>query len=422
MKQILLVEDSTMFGRLTKTKIEAEFDRPVFWAKSLHETAQLLDQAQNNFSLALLDLNLPDAPNGEVIDLVIKRGVTSFVFTSNMSNSVREQVWSKKVADYILKDDPNSLDYIVKAIKRLDTNQDTLILIVDDSKFFRTQIAELLYVQQYRVITAKSGPEALKIILKHPEIKLVITDYNMPEMDGCQLCRNIRTDFPQEDLAVIGCSSEEDKGIGARFIKSGANDFIVKQSFLVEEFYCRVQHCVESIDLYKKIKEASIKDFLTGLYNRRYFFDNGETLFASSRREQISLVCAMVDIDFFKKVNDTYGHDIGDLVIQQVATLMQDRMRATNIVSRFGGEEFCILAVNMSLAETEKIFNDLRQCIEKTPVWFDNHTKQLNVTVSIGICTEKTENLEQMTKVADTFLYTAKESGRNCVRISGKQG
>jgi len=143
-----------------------------------------------------LDLNLPDAPNGEVIDLVIKRGVTSFVFTSNMSNSVREQVWSKKVADYILKDDPNSLDYIVKAIKRLDTNQDTLILIVDDSKFFRTQIAELLYVQQYRVITAKSGPEALKIILKHPEIKLVITDYNMPEMDGCQLCRNIRTDFP----------------------------------------------------------------------------------------------------------------------------------------------------------------------------------------------------------------------------------
>ncbi len=103
----------------------------------------------------------------------------------------------------------------------------------------------------------------------------------------------------------------------------------------MEEFYCRVQHCVESIDLYKKIKEASIKDFLTGLYNRRYFFDNGETLFASSRREQISLVCAMVDIDFFKKVNDTYGHDIGDLVIQQVATLMQDRMRATNIVSRF---------------------------------------------------------------------------------------
>lgn len=421
MEQILLVEDSMMFGKLTKIKLEAEFDRPVYWTKSLSETVELLDLAKNNFSVALLDLNLPDAPNGEVIDLVVKRGITSFVFTSNMSNTVRDQVWSKKVADYILKDDPNSLDYIIAAMKRLDSNQDSLILIVDDSKFYRTQIAELLYVQKFRVITVNNGQDALKALLKYPEIKLIITDFNMPQMDGCQLCRKIRVNFPPERLAIIGISSEDDKSIGARFIKSGANDFIIKQSFLVEEFYSRVNHCVESIDLYKQIKEASIKDFLTGLYNRRYFFDSGETLFASSKREQIHLVCAMVDIDFFKKVNDTYGHDVGDLVIQQVATLLQDRTRATDIVTRFGGEEFCILAVNMNLAETEKIFNDLRMCIENTPVLFDNKTKQLYVTVSIGICTEKTESLEQMTKVADNLLYMAKESGRNCIRLSGKQ-
>lgn len=421
MEQILLVEDNLMFGRLTKIRLEAEFDRPVYWAKNLSETAQLLDLAKNTFSIALLDLNLPDAPNGEVIDLVVKRGITSFVVTSNMSNEVRDQVWSKKVADYILKDDPHSLDYIVAAVKRVATNQDSLILIVDDSKFYRTQIAELLYVQKFSVITAKNGHEAIKTLLKYPETKLVITDFNMPEMDGCLLCKKIRVDFPPEQLAIIGISSETDKSIGARFIKSGANDFIVKQSFLVEEFYCRVNHCIESIDLYKQIKEASIKDFLTGLYNRRYFFDSGETLFASSRREQIHLVCAMVDIDFFKKVNDTYGHDVGDLVIQQVSTLLQDRMRATDIVVRFGGEEFCILAVNMGLAETDKVFNGLRMCIEKTPVLFENNTKQLYVTVSIGICTEKTESLEQMTKVADKFLYIAKESGRNCIRISGAQ-
>lgn len=119
MNQILLVEDNAMFGRIIKATLEAEFDRPVYWVKTLKETFQLLEQANNNFYMALLDFNLPDAPNGEVIDLVVNRGITSFVFTSNMSNIVREQVWSKKVADYILKDDPNSLGYVVEAIKRL---------------------------------------------------------------------------------------------------------------------------------------------------------------------------------------------------------------------------------------------------------------------------------------------------------------
>ncbi len=176
------------------------------------------------------------------------------------------------------------------------------------------------------------------------------------------------------------------------------------------------QHQLEIKNI--ELKEASIRDFLTGLYNRRYFYDSGGILFAISRRDQIGLVCAMIDIDFFKKVNDTYGHDVGDLALQQVSTLIHGRMRASDIVARMGGEEFCVLAVNMCLTETEKVFNDLRQCIEKTPVVFDNKTKRLYVTVSIGICTEKTESLEQMTKVADKFLYQAKESGRNCIRIS----
>lgn len=418
MKQLLLVEDSVMFGRLTKARLEAEFDRPVYWTKSYVETVRILDLADNNFSMALLDLNLPDAPNGEVIDQVVGRGITSFVFTSNMSDSVRDQVWSKKVADYILKDDPNSLDYIITAMKRLQKNEDSLILLVDDSRLYRTNLAELLYVQKFRVIAARNGPEALEILHKHPEIKLVITDYNMPQMDGCLLCQMIRSEFSQEDLAIIGLSSEEDKGIGARFIKSGANDFITKDSFLVEEFYCRVNHCVENIDLIRQIKESAVRDFLTGLYNRRYFFNGGEMLFASSIRDQIDLVCAMVDIDLFKRVNDTYGHDVGDLVIQQVAALIQNRIRATDIVARFGGEEFCILAVNMGVSEAKVVFDDIRRMIASTPILYDNQQKCLHVSVSIGVCVERTESLIQMIKVADDYLYKAKKSGRNCIRVS----
>lgn len=418
MNQILLVEDNIMFGRITKTTLEREFDRPVYWVKTFKETVQLLEQADNNFYMALLDLNLPDAPNGEVIDLVVNKGITSFVFTSNMRNSVREQVWSKKVADYILKDDPNSLGYVIEAIKRLVINQQSLILVVDDTKFFRTQLTELLYVQKYNVLNAKNGYEALELLQTYPDIKLVITDYDMPKMDGFQLCQKIRTKFSREDLAIIGISSNKDHGVGARFIKNGANDFIIKQSYLVEEFYSRVNHSIETIDLYRKIKETAIKDFLTGLYNRRYFFDAGEKLFSDSKDKQRSLVCAMIDIDFFKKINDSYGHDVGDLVIQQVATSINKRMGTTDIVARFGGEEFCILALNMERSEAQKVFTDLCHHIKTTPIIFNNNQQKVHVSVSIGVCTDETEDLEQMTKLADKNLYLAKQSGRNCVRMS----
>lgn len=267
-------------------------------------------------------------------------------------------------------------------------------------------------------MNAKNGHEALEMLDIYPEIKLVITDYDMPKMDGFRLCQKIRTKFSREDLAIIGISSNKDHGIGARFIKNGANDFLTKQSYLMEEFYSRVNHSIETIDLYRKIKETAIKDFLTGLYNRRYFFDTGKTLFTRSKREQVSVVCAMIDIDFFKNINDTYGHDVGDVVIQQIATLINDKMRTIDIVARFGGEEFCVLAANMDALDAQKTFTDLCHHIKTTPIFFDDNNKQLHVSVSIGVCTEKTETLEQMTTLADKYLYMAKKSGRNCVRVS----
>ncbi len=418
MRQILLVEDSTMFGRLTKKKLEAVFDVPVYWVKTLRETKELLDQANDNFSMALLDVNLPDAPNGEVIDEVIGRGISAFVFTSNITEDVRELVWSKKVADYILKDDPNSLDYIVTAMQRVVKNENSLILVVDDSPQFRTMLSELLYVQRYRVVTAKDANTALGILEHHQGIKLVITEYYLPDMDGWMFCQKIREIYKHDDLAIIGVASKGGKEVGARFIKSGANDFLLKESFMVEEFYCRVTQCVENIDLLKATKDIAVKDHLTGLYNRRYFFNAGRMLFSSSKRNQISLVCAMLDIDHFKSVNDTYGHDVGDIVIKKIADILPEKLRVTDIVARIGGEEFCILAVNVSVEGAQMKFEELRNRIEKTPILFNDDQESLQVTVSIGVCTEEHEDLEKLMKAADTLLYKAKEAGRNQVVLS----
>lgn len=418
MRQILLVEDSTMFGRVTKKKLEKVFDVPVYWIKTLKDTRDLLDKADDNFSMALLDVNLPDAPNGEVIDEVIGRGISAFVFTSNITEDVRKLVWSKKVADYILKDDPNSLDYIVTAMKRVDNNENNLILVVDGLSQSRTALSELLYVQRYRVVTARDAKTALGILEQYEEIKLVITEYNLPDMDGWMFCQKIREIFKHDDLAIIGIAAKGGKEIGARFIKSGANDFLLRESFMVEEFYCRVTQCVENINLLKTTKDIAVRDHLTGLYNRRYFFNAGRMLFSSSKRNQITLVCAMLDVDHFKNVNDTYGHDVGDRVLKKIAEILPEKLRATDIVARIGGEEFCILAVNMTVEGAQMKFEELRRRIEQTQINIGDGQESLQITISIGVCTEEQEDLEKLMKAADKMLYRAKGAGRNQVMLT----
>lgn len=410
MQQILLVEDSVMFGKMTKKKIEAECGVEVVWTQSLAETLTVLENF--TFSLALLDLNLPDAPNGQVVDHVVEHGITSLVFTSNESEQVHDQVWEKEVADYILKDNPNSINYIIKTIKRIEKNDQCLALVVDDSRLYRNQLAELLQIQKFRVLTAPDATEALDIIEKYPDIQLVITDFEMPVMNGCVLCQKIRAQFNHDEMAIIGLSSTADKSIGAKFIKNGADDFIVKDAFMVEEFYCRVNQCIDAIDNFKKIKDAAIKDYLTGLYNRRYFFEAGEKIFS---KKSGALCCAMLDIDFFKKVNDTYGHAVGDLAIKHISTILQKQIDDTGLVARFGGEEFCILTT-LDSEEAAALCEKIRATIANTPLLFNNKNKFLTITVSIGLATGNAESVDQLVNRADELLYRAKEDGRNCLR------
>jgi diguanylate cyclase (GGDEF)-like protein len=400
---------------LAKAKIEKSFDIPVFWAKNLAETENLLVMAKGNFLMALLDFNLPDAPNGEVIDRVIAEGITSFVFTADLTEEVRNIVWSKKVADYILKDDPNSLDYIISAMRQLEENQNTLVLVVSASADYRTLVSELLYVRKFRVLNATDGRSALEILGHYPEIKLVITDFALSDIDGCALSLKIREKYRQDRLAIIGSSLRNEGNVGARFIKSGANDFFIQDSFLVEEFYCRVNHCMENLSLIEKIREGAIRDFLTGLYNRRYLFETGNELLKRCRESGEKLACIMLDIDLFKKVNDTYGHEVGDLVIKGMARMLCEDGGTRDIVARIGGEEFCILTPGWIKGEVIARFEDLRRKIEETPATMLKDNKPLFITTSIGICSEMGDNLEVMMRRADDCLYKAKGSGRNRV-------
>ncbi len=262
MSRILVVEDSTVFGNLVRKEIETKLGMTVALTKSYEETRKLLTDleeenffSEDNFFVAVLDLNLPDAPSGKIVDLVRSKSIPSIVFTAEFDNKTRETIWTKDIVDYVFKRGKQDVQYLVSLIKRIHSNRSIKILVSDDSITFRTKICNLLELHQYTVIQAGDGEEALKRLHENPDISLVITDYEMPKMDGFALIQAIREKHDKSEIAVIGISSSGEAGLSARFLKNGANDFISKP-FGTEEFYCRVTQNVETIENLRRLKQV----------------------------------------------------------------------------------------------------------------------------------------------------------------------
>ena len=155
---------------------------------------------------------------------------------------------------------------------------------------------------------------------------------------------------------------------------------------------------------------------MTGIHSRRFFYDAGEVLVASAQRDRLTLTAAMLDMDFFKEVNDTYGHDGGDVVLKRISSLIRGIVRQTDVIARIGGEEFAILAVNMEAESVPEFFEKLRLAIEAENIFF--HGKRVPVTASIGVANGHGSDLAGMMRRADRMLYKAKENGRNRVEIT----
>ena len=163
------------------------------------------------------------------------------------------------------------------------------------------------------------------------------------------------------------------------------------------------------------MREFTFKDYLTKIYNRRYLFETGENIVQNALRNDIIPVVGMVDIDHFKKINDTFGHNIGDLVLVEVSTVLKNSIRKSDIIGRYGGEEFCIIANNMDIQAAERIFDKWRENVAN--IKFDDELQGLKVTISIGVCIQLKNTFNDMIKIADEKLYQAKETGRNRVCI-----
>lgn len=410
--EILLVEDAKFFRSVIKSQIENQLGFTVTCAETYQEACAILDERSDDFFLALLDLNLPDAPKGEIVDYVIDKSVPSIVFSGQFNEELRDHLMQQNIIDYVVKDSPASIEYVITTVKRLYNNQTVKVLLADDSKTARYQMHGLLSRYKFQILEAEDGLQALKILDENPDIMLVITDYNMPNLDGFELTKKIRTHYSKRELCIIGVSTYGNHALSAKFIKVGANDFITKP-FLNEEFFCRVSQNVEMLEHIKALEDSLITDYLTGLRNRRYLFERGEVMLEEVRNDGGYLVAAMGDIDHFKNINDTFGHDGGDEALRHVASQLRHYFGDKGVAARFGGEEFCILLQCETLDDVRSQFEDLRESIENLSITYGNRT--IKVTMSIGVSWQKTPTLEDLINLADSHLYEAKNAGRNQV-------
>lgn len=414
-ERILVVEDNKGLAKLVAKKMEKEIDVEVVLAHSMAE-AQAEIERNPEFFLALLDLNLPDAPDGEIVDFMLDKNILSIVLTGNMDENTKKLFMHKDIIDYLVKDNINSVNYIIYAIDRLNKNRKTKVMVVDDSTPIRNEIKRILMYQQFEVFAATNGKEALEHLVANPDIKLVLTDYNMPEMDGFELMKAIRENYDKTQIAVIVLTANLEDGIGSKFLKNGANDYI-RKPFSKEELICRVNNTVEAIENIDIMSRFANTDFLTGVYNRRYFFSYMNDYYRKNAgKNETGFSVSMFDIDNFKRINDTYGHDVGDIVIQRLALTLLSEVSNQGITARFGGEEFCVVVFDTDLEGGVDKMEHIRKTIEEIEIPIKDQEAPLKFTVSIGVtCGDFNKNIETLITQADEGLYEAKNTGKNKV-------
>tara|TARA_R110001592_G_scaffold33316_2_gene115607 strand:+ start:24459 stop:25709 length:1251 start_codon:yes stop_codon:yes gene_type:complete len=412
MKKYLLVEDSP-----TVIKIIKHISKPIYGfdydtASSFEEAKTLIaENGADHYFVAVVDLNLPDAPDGEVVDYTIKQKIPTIVLTGTYDDDKREQMLSKKIVDYVVKESRFSYEYVMKLIQRLSKNHEIKILVTDDSKMSRNYIGSLLKTHRYNVITADDGDTALALLEKHPDIKLLITDYNMPRMNGFELVKNIRREISKNDLVIIGLSGEGSGKLTAKFIKNGANDFLNKP-FSHEEFHCRIMHNIESLEYALKLKHLAFHDFISDLPNKQKFFLDSEVDLEKAHNQNAPISLALISIDNLNSLQDKYGLEAPDEIMKNLSSIIPKAFGRFTY-ARLSDSNIAVLLSGLSLDQASKLINSFRTLVEDQIVLMDGAS--FNFTVSSGIIQDDTALITDLLRQADNRLYLAKQNGGNVI-------
>ncbi|HUL33487.1 MAG TPA: diguanylate cyclase [Candidatus Eisenbacteria bacterium] len=298
------------------------------------------------------------------------------------------------------------------------------LLVVEDSPVYRKLVEQVLEGGTYRLHFANNGQEAMEQFEKHVPC-IVLTDLMLPDFSGLELCKKIRADKSKPYTYIVVMTSNTEKGNVVRGLQAGADDYLSKP-FDPGEMLARIGVGRRIIDLNRelaakslKLEEAARTDPLTGLPNRRAIEEWAFKQLRGAERHGFSLWIMVGDIDSFKAINDSFGHDAGDTVIKTFAELLKRVTRASDICGRLGGDEFLLVVTHVGPEQIQTTVGRFRE--EFAALSFPFKGQSVSVTASFGVAGCAGRDLPDfsgMVRRADQMLYEAKRAGRNAVRIS----
>lgn len=304
------------------------------------------------------------------------------------------------------------------------------ILLVEDSATTSVLLSKYLG-GAYELIHAKDGAEAWDVLCANPRIELVITDINMPRLSGHELLIKVRQseDAHLQNMPVIVMTTTVANADRNLAFRNGANDFIAKPIDEMElrarvNVHHKLAQTIRELEASRRaLAEQATTDPLTRLKNRRAFFENGAKHLAVVRRYGTDFSIIVADLDYFKRINDGFGHQAGDEALIAVARILLQMTRAEDTVARVGGEEFALLLPDTNRLGAAVLAERIRSAVEGERFRFAEQVVQL--TLSIGVASyaaERADTVDQLLNIADQRLYLAKRHGRNriCVSDDGK--
>ncbi|MGR3292959.1 MAG: diguanylate cyclase, partial [Candidatus Scalindua sp.] len=298
------------------------------------------------------------------------------------------------------------------------------VLIAEDENITRHRLEKLLTDMDFEVVSCKGGLDAWNVIQSKNAPNILILDWMMPGMDGLEICRKVRKQAREPYTFILLLTSKDKHDDLVKGMEAGADDYITKP-FNHSELKARLKAGKRIVELNEELlsvrnnfEKQAIHDKLTGLYNRHYMVEILEKEFSRTQRYQTDLSCLLIDLDYFKDVNDTFGHAFGDFVLREFSASLAQRERKADISIRYGGEEFLLLLPNTGIAGARSAAEKIRAVCEKKR--YDDGNNSTSITTSIGISSVKYHQLHESNELlalADKALYRSKAEGRNRVTV-----
>jgi len=292
------------------------------------------------------------------------------------------------------------------------------ILVADDDAVSRRLLEATLKKWHYDVVVAEDGDKAWDVLQREDAPQLAILDWVMPGMDGPEICREVRAFGDQRYIYLLLLTAKSEKEDLIKGMDAGADDFLTKP-FDVQELRTRLRAGTRILELQETLRAQATHDSLTGLWNRAATFDFLRRELSRARRQRAPVSIVMADIDHFKRINDTHGHLVGDVVLREIARRLSSAVRGYDVTGRFGGEEFLLVFPGCAVRNAVDRAEQLRACVNREPV--ETPEGPISVTLSLGVAgseATRATDPDLLVRAADAALYRAKSSGRNRVELA----